>query len=1434
MFCVTLMFWSIVVVAALGGQTNDATADFSIANGNPNGVWTYGWSSNLTSALHVYPTATHDSNGDEEWIDPAIVNLDVPRVARNPTDTATQFVPAHSTVFHPGQNGEFSHFVWTSPGDNTLIVAANFTALDSGGTDVHVLQDGVSLFSGQVSSGHPQSFSRTITVQAGTKIDFAVGVGADGNFFSDTTGITATLTPTGAITVPATANIYGAGHSSAPNAGDLPPGISFPAIAGQAVAFPSVTGTVRYDQPHDDFGNGSMSPDGGSFLAPTDITETGGISGIRAPTTECLVGVFLSDSEPAGAAPATLDFGPNVFTENFDSISPKIGQVFFIGNGKTANGNLQTFYAPIGASRLFLGFADGYNGQNIGGPPGNYGDNSGQYTVRVQVGGPIPPGHGGLSATTFTVNESSSPVYPPAGSPVNGLADTLLRFAAKQTGAPAGLSMRVQDTTTPGVEASWTDLANATNGRMNYDATTQEYFLSSNDYPHSQADPVYFRTVASAPGYPGSISNVVGPFNLTSNTARLGTTWLLFTGNGSIADLYFLAIESATPNGLSVRVQATTTPSVEGSWADLSNGNSGHMTQSTDPAKLILLVNNYPTTKGLYFRAVSGAPGFLDSISNFLGPLDVTQVIPPTVTVQLPAGTTPAHGHDPSDPIEIQNGFFGFGAHIDSQLPLKNVALKIDGTTLTSFQNGETDVSIVTANIDGLHCLEAVAHAQAPNVGLVTGRAGTGAIWVNIVPSTSSAARARSANQTSPAAATSAGKTFHVVNSGGKWYDPATWNDQNGASGVPGESDLAIVGSSTVVADKDIVSGSVTLADGGRIIGPGTFDVFGTITITGGSFENSTLYIAKGAVCNLVNSVDVHFSGRVIVFGTWNVHGTGGLFGLDRFENHSAINFITPLTIPLNGATNPAAGQRILSATTVANSGSISGDSYKVSTSDGAVLIRVGLIGSDSAGLIGSDSAGIVAAGGGNIVAAGGGNIIAAGGGNIIAAGGGNIIGTNSAGIVAAGGGNIIAAGGGNFAQRTTQEVATASSGYSQSAGETNLSGFDVLGPVTLDGGTLSGSGIILGDLTNNGGFISPGHSAGLLAVTGNFAQSANGSMVFERGGDAANQFDQLQVSGAANLDGKVDVKTINGYVPDAADTFNPLGYSSVSGSFASNSSNTQLTVGSTGVLAQVNPGVANPSTGQPLNIATRLAIQGGDNVLIAGFIVTGPSGSTKKVLIRGLGPSLANAGISDAIQDPLLELHEPDGTVIVNDNWQQGDTSQIPNGFAPGDSRESVIVATLTPGIYTAVVKGAHGETGVGLAEIYDLESGSTAKLANIATRGFVQTGDNVLIGGFIIGGSEPAKVLVRAIGPSLAALGVPNTLPATTLEVHDANGNAISNDGWRSTQESDIIATTIPPSNDNEAAILATLVPGTYTAVVRGKNDTTGIAVIEAYNLQ
>lgn len=253
---------------------------------------------------------------------------------------------------------------------------------------------------------------------------------------------------------------------------------------------------------------------------------------------------------------------------------------------------------------------------------------------------------------------------------------------------------------------------------------------------------------------------------------------------------------------------------------------------------------------------------------------------------------------------------------------------------------------------------------------------------------------------------------------------------------------------------------------------------------------------------------------------------------------------------------------------------------------------------------------------------------------------------------------------------------------------------------------------------------------------------------------------------------------------------------------------------------------------GRSLNISTRLQILGGDNILVGGFIITGPSYYTKHVLIRGLGPSVADAGVAGVLTDPLLELHSgPDAT--TNDNWKQGDVNQIPAGFAPKYDSESVIVADLAPGAYTAVVKGAHGETGIGLAEIYDLDTGRNTKLANISTRGLVQGGDNVLIGGFIVGAGDSPTVLIRAIGPSLVDAGIQNAMADPVLELHDSNGNTRFNDNWADTQAVEINDTGIPPKKDKESAILAQLAPGAYTAVVRGKNDTTGTAVVEVYSL-
>ncbi len=270
------------------------------------------------------------------------------------------------------------------------------------------------------------------------------------------------------------------------------------------------------------------------------------------------------------------------------------------------------------------------------------------------------------------------------------------------------------------------------------------------------------------------------------------------------------------------------------------------------------------------------------------------------------------------------------------------------------------------------------------------------------------------------------------------------------------------------------------------------------------------------------------------------------------------------------------------------------------------------------------------------------------------------------------------------------------------------------------------------------------------------------------------------------------------------------------------------------------------PLTSQLLNISTRARVLTGDQVLIAGFIING-SGA-KKVIIRGLGPSLAAAGLTGLLADPTLELHQGNTTLVTNDNWKirSNGTSQQAEVEAttipPTNDLESAIVMTLNPGEYTAILKGRNNGTGVGLVEVYDLTSTGSSKFANISTRGLVSTGNNVMIGGVIVGGGNNvgARIGVRAIGPSLSGMRVSGALADPTLELHDSNGALLAvNDNWKindqtnQSQEAEVRAAALAPTNDLESAIITSLLPGPYTAIVRGKNNTTGVALVETYNL-
>jgi glucose/arabinose dehydrogenase len=294
---------------------------------------------------------------------------------------------------------------------------------------------------------------------------------------------------------------------------------------------------------------------------------------------------------------------------------------------------------------------------------------------------------------------------------------------------------------------------------------------------------------------------------------------------------------------------------------------------------------------------------------------------------------------------------------------------------------------------------------------------------------------------------------------------------------------------------------------------------------------------------------------------------------------------------------------------------------------------------------------------------------------------------------------------------------------------------------------------------------------------------------------------------------------------------------------FASDiSSPVDLHVGPDGALYYLTRGgvfriQATPS--QAMNISTRARVETGDNVLIGGFIVTGSA--PKKVIIRAIGPSLSQHGVSDVLADPTLGLHDRSGALLrSNDNWQDdpSQASQIrASGLAPSNNLESAIIATLQPGNYTAIVRGKNSGQGVALAEVYDLDPAADSQLGNISGRSFVQTSDDVMIGGFIIGNNIGAtEVIIRAIGPSLSQHGVRNVLADPTLELYDGNGALLeSNDNWQADrdQAARIRGANLGPSNPLESAIWASLAPGNYTVIVRGKNNGVGIGLAEIYSL-
>jgi hypothetical protein len=256
-------------------------------------------------------------------------------------------------------------------------------------------------------------------------------------------------------------------------------------------------------------------------------------------------------------------------------------------------------------------------------------------------------------------------------------------------------------------------------------------------------------------------------------------------------------------------------------------------------------------------------------------------------------------------------------------------------------------------------------------------------------------------------------------------------------------------------------------------------------------------------------------------------------------------------------------------------------------------------------------------------------------------------------------------------------------------------------------------------------------------------------------------------------------------------------------------------------------------------NISTRLRVLNGDNVLIGGMIATGSTNT--RVILRAIGPSLTDLGVPGALANPTLELFQGSTLLMSNDDWQNSSQQAeiAASGFAPGNAAESAIIWPLLPGQgYTAIVRGLNGTTGVGVVEAYDLDHPPTSKLGNISTRGFVDVDSDVMIAGVIVGPptGTNAKILARALGPSLADLGVPGVVADPTLDLVNSSGTVIrSNNNWQddASQRALIEAAGLAPGHLEEAALVETVAPGAYTAIVRGANRTTGVGLVEVYHI-
>ncbi|MDQ6906893.1 MAG: hypothetical protein M3176_08695 [Chloroflexota bacterium] len=790
-----------------------------------------------------------------------------------------------------------------------------------------------------------------------------------------------------------------------------------------------------------------------------------------------------------------------------------------------------------------------------------------------------------------------------------------------------------------------------------------------------------------------------------------------------------------------------------------------------DPNQFYLGTDDYPAGEGNYFRAVATAPGQVQSLSIPYGPFTFVTDPPSTVTIQVNGVTVAPNDIDSGSLLPL--GTFHMAATASSGRFIKRLTLLYDGNTIGHFDNGATTGGLdYTTNIPGDHIIEAYA---TDDLG-VTGAAAP--IHVRILPA--------------------APRKAFVMTASGAWNDPANWIDSQGNHGVPGANDFAIVSTYSPTISTAVTVNAMSL-NGGTLNGTNTLTVTGFCTIADGTIK-ANLTIPSGSTCECLNDTDIALTGTLTYAGRMRLHGKGGIGGLRTPANrptllgpqpdglgnlilgaiHGVGNFIADLASggrrgsKATPAPRPpiAPETRIIAAATIniaAGTVTTIPAPAKLLSQDGG-----GVIARDGAGLISQDGGGLVAQGAGNLVAQGAGNLVAQGAGNLLSQDGGGLLATGGSMLVASGAGNLVAQGAGNLVAQGAGNLPTGgkslaeianTAGISLTGGELDLSGFTIYGNISMDGGTLKGSGLVLGDLTNNSGVIVPGHGSGGLGVTGSFTQGANGILFLEIGGAHADQFDHLEVLGTATFGGTLDVALINGYTPDPADTFNPLGYSAVSGAFASVSSNAQVTFNPTGIVATVNPAIPNPT---PIpTVATFSALSPArvwDSRSGPGPTGQVGAGQSRDITVTDVG-GVPATGVTAVVLNVAAVNPSAQTFATV---WPTGEAQPLAANLnvPPGDVRANLVVVKVGAGgkvsvfnnsgnvDFVADVAGWYGPGAgdryapVSPARIWDTRSGPgpTGRIEATGSRNVMVTG----LGGVPATGVSAVVLNVAAVNPS------------------------------------------------------------------------------------